>query len=93
LFLFSDGGSFFADLWGILRLNPLPQNWYDRNQVYLLVLNARVKDVFWRGSDLMVVVTPKRQGYQVIAVHKTNQRPPQAWLLDNSYEIWEEAYR
>ncbi|MGE5449961.1 MAG: hypothetical protein ACM3PA_01125 [Methanomassiliicoccales archaeon] len=93
LFLFSDGGSFFTDLWGILRLKPLPANWYDRRSVCLLIINCQVKDVFWRNNELMVVVTPTRQGYQVIKVKKSGDKPPVAWLLDNSYDIWEEAYR
>lgn len=93
LFLFSAGGSFFTDLWGILRLKPLPRGWYDSDCIYLLVLNSQVKDVFWQGTDLMVVVSPKRQGYQVVRVTNTSSRLPQAWLLDNNHEIWEEAYR
>ncbi|MGE5380080.1 MAG: hypothetical protein ACM3NT_03325 [Methylocystaceae bacterium] len=93
LFLFSDGGSFFSDLRGILRLGKLPKGWYRSNSVCILVINCRVKDVFWRDNDLMVVVTPALKGYQMLRVRKLQSSPPSAWLLDNNYGVWEEAYR
>jgi len=93
LFLFSDGGSFFSDLWGILRLKELPANWYSRDSVYLVIINSRVKDVFWSANELMVVANPTAQGYQVIKVKKNGDKPPPTWLLDSNYEVWEEAYR
>lgn len=93
LFLFSDGGSFFADLWGILRLPEMPGGWYDPESVYLLLIGCQVKDVFWSNHELMVVAPPTRQGYQVVKVKKLGDRLPLAWLLDNSYDVWEEAYR
>lgn len=93
LFLFVGGGAFFSDLWGILRLNKLPPNWYDQKSVYLLILNARVNDIFWQDEDLMVEVSPSPRGYQVIKVKNLSNTPPKAWLLDTNHEVWEQAYR
>lgn len=93
LFLFSGGGSFFSDLSGILRLGRLPQGWYQRDSVCILIINCQVKDVFWRDNDLMVVVSPSLKGYQVLRVRKLSGNPSTAWLLDNNYDVWEEAYR
>lgn len=93
LFLFSNGGSYFSDLRGILHLPKLPDGWYEPTYFNLLVINCRVKDVFWNDNQLMVVVNPSQQGFQIIKVKKLGDRMPSAWLLDSSFAVWEEAYR